>query len=51
MDRNALEKVRNVLHDVGKNMKPAEWKELLEELEADITGHLDAIREEAGGNA
>ncbi len=45
--RNALEAVRNALHDAGKDLSPSEWKELLEELNADIDGHLDAIREEA----
>lgn len=41
-----IEKVRDVLNDVGKDLSPSEWKELLEEIGADIDGHLDAIREE-----
>ncbi len=45
--RKALETVRNALHDAGKDLSPAEWKELLQELSADIDGHLDAVREEA----
>jgi hypothetical protein len=44
-----LEAVRDELHNQGKNLKPSEWKELLEELQADIVGHLDAIKEEGGG--
>lgn len=44
---NKLNMVRNCLANAGKNLSPADWKELLEELGADIEGHLDAIREEA----
>ena len=43
-----IEKVRDALDDAGKGLSPEEWKDLLEEISADIEGHLDAIQEEAG---
>lgn len=42
-----LKDVRDALHEASKDLPPEQWKELLEELGADIDGHLDAIREEA----
>lgn len=41
-----VEIVRNALHEAGKDLSPADWKALLEEIGADIDGHLDAVREE-----
>lgn len=46
--RDKIEKVRNALHDAGKDLSPDEWKTLLEEIGADIDGHLDAIEESEG---
>jgi hypothetical protein len=46
-----LDRVRDALHKAGEGMSPAQWKELLEELGADIDGHLDALREEAENEA
>ena len=45
--KEKLESVRRALHEAGKNLSPADWKALLEELHADITGHLDAVEEES----
>lgn len=42
-----LEAIREELHRQGKDLPPDEWKELLEELQADIEGHLGAIEDEA----
>jgi hypothetical protein len=44
--KQALEAVRNELNKQGEKLSPAEWIELLEELSADIEGHLEASREE-----
>lgn len=44
-----LDHVRDALHQAGKDLPPADWKALLEELDADIDGHLDAISEEGEG--
>ncbi len=43
--KKPLDAVRDALHEAGKDMNPSQWRELLEELGADIEGHLDAIRE------
>ncbi len=40
------EQVRDALDNAGKGLSPVEWKELLEELSADIEGHLEAVKEE-----
>lgn len=45
--RDRLNKVRDALHEAGQELLPDDWKSLLEELGADVDGHLDAIREEA----
>lgn len=39
-----LEKVREALHEAGKYLSPRDWLDLLEELSADIDGHIDAAR-------
>lgn len=41
-----IEQVREALHAAGHGLPAADWKKLLEEIAADIEGHLDAIREE-----
>jgi len=41
-----IEQVREALHEAGHGLPVADWKELLEEIHADIEGHLEAIREE-----
>jgi hypothetical protein len=43
-----LQHVRDALDRASNNLTPAQWKELLGELDADVTGHLDALRDEAG---
>ena len=40
------DQVRDALDRAGEKLSPAEWKELLEELSADIEGHLEAVKEE-----
>ncbi len=45
LDRR-IEQVREALHEAGHGLPVADWKNLLEEIAADIEGHLDAIREE-----
>lgn len=47
--RLKVDQVRDAIHEAGNDLSPEEWKEVLEELGADIDSHLDAIREEAGG--
>ena len=42
-----VDQVREALDEAGRDLSPEDWKELLEEIAADIEGHLDAIREEA----
>ncbi len=46
MANDPLEKVRKALHEAGNGLSRPEWKALLEEIGADVDGHLDAIREE-----
>ena len=42
-----IQQVRTALDQAGRGLEPADWKTLLEEIGADIDGHLDAIREES----
>lgn len=42
-----VEIVRNALHRAGKDLQPEDWKAVLEEIGADIDGHLEAIKEES----
>ena len=44
--RKRIEQVREAIHDAGRNLLPADWKLLLEEISTDIEGHLDALSEE-----
>ena len=41
-----IEQVREALHEAGHGLSVPDWKKLLEEIAADIEGHLDAIKEE-----
>lgn len=41
-----IEKVRDALHEAGKDLSAPEWKELLEAIDADIYGHLESVKEE-----
>jgi hypothetical protein len=45
----AIDRIRDVLHEQTKDMKPEEYKELLEELAADIDGNLEALLDENPG--
>jgi len=42
-----VEAFRKLLHHHCKDMPPDEYREVLEEISADIEGHLDALKEEA----
>lgn len=42
----AIEAIRDKMHDECKALKPAQFKEVLEEISADIDGHLEALKEE-----
>jgi hypothetical protein len=44
--RDAVEAVRDTLHEQCKDMRPVEYKEVLEELLTDIEGNLEALKEE-----
>lgn len=46
-----IERLRDALDSTGRDLSPTEWKELLEVIEADIQGHLEAIKEEAAEEA
>jgi hypothetical protein len=41
-----VEAVRDTLHEQCKDMRPVEYKEVLEELLTDIEGNLEALKEE-----
>jgi nitrogen regulatory protein PII-like uncharacterized protein len=45
--RKRIDDVRDALHEAGKDLAPADWKELLEEIATDIESHLEAVRDEA----
>jgi hypothetical protein len=42
----AVNAVRDALHAACKDMPPSEYKQVLEELSSDLTGNLDALRDE-----
>ena len=44
--RDAVEAVRDTLHEQCKDMRLVEYKEVLEELLTDIEGNLEALKEE-----
>jgi len=44
----AVQAVRDTLHYHCKDMPPDEYREVLEEISADIEGNLDALNEEIG---
>lgn len=43
---DALNAVRDVLHDKCKDMSPTDYKQVLEGLSSDLEGNLDALRDE-----
>ena len=44
--KKAVQAVRDELAQQGRDMSPADWKELLEEVLTDVEGYLDAVKEE-----
>jgi len=43
----AVEAVRETLHQRCKDMSPADFREVLETVQADIEAHLEALAEES----
>lgn len=43
----AVEAIRNAIHENCKDMTPRDFQDVLEEIDADIEGHIGAIKEEA----
>jgi hypothetical protein len=44
--RRAIDSVRDALDAACREMPPAEYKQVLEELVTDFEGHLDALKDE-----
>lgn len=42
----AIEAIRDKMHDECKDLQPAQFKEVLVEISADIDGHLESLKEE-----
>jgi hypothetical protein len=42
----AITAVRDALHEACKDLAPADYKQVLEALEGDIDGNLDALKDE-----